>query len=255
MRFGHAAAAITPVLFAGVGARDASGYPIRLASFRLEPSECGRPVLGVVTPRARLSAATGSAALVGLLSGRLAPAYGRLRVLDHDLTTSTGRAAVRPQVGIAARAGRVWPTFTVRRLVERAARRSGQKRSDRRLMVAAILDRMALMPWADVQLHAAPDLVARRARLAAACVHEPNLLVIDGLLDHLPTLDRKLLAGIVADLKRDMSVVAIGRDADALLLCCDQLIALDDGIVMGPSVLPAPALHEIGEVPPFDHAH
>ena len=148
MRFGHAATAITPVLFAGVGTRDATGYPIRLASFRLEPSEVGRGVLGIVTPRTALSttgsATTGSAALVGLLSGRLAPSYGRLRVLDHDMTRSSGRVAVRPQVGIAARSSRVWPTFTVRRLIERAARLSGQPNSDRRLMVAAILDRMAL---------------------------------------------------------------------------------------------------------------
>jgi len=250
---GHAATAGTPVLFAGVGARDASGYPIRLASFRLEQFDSGRAVLGIATPRGRVTGTPGSVALVRLLSGRLAPAYGRLRVLDQDLTTAAGRAAVRPQIGIAARGGRVWPTFTIRHLVERAARRSGQKLYDRRLMVAAILDRMALMPWAEVPLRLAPDLVARRARLAAACVHEPTLLVIDGLLDHLPKIDRSVLAGIVADLKRDMSIVAVGHDADALLLCCDQLIVLADGIVIG-RALPAPAMHELGEVSPLDHA-
>jgi|SRR5215469_12472361 len=242
MRSGHAATAVTPVLFAGVGARDASGYPIRLASFRLEQSDSGYAVLGIATPRARVTGTPGSTALIGLLSGRLAPAYGRLRVLDQDMTTAVGRAAARPQIGIAARGGRVWPTVTIRHLIERAARRSGQKLYDRRLMVAAILDRMALMPWADVPLRSVPDLVSRRARLAAACVHEPSLLVIDGLLDHLPALDRSVLAGVVADLKRDMSIVAVGHDADTLLLCCDQLIVLAGGIVLGRNAIPAPAL-------------
>jgi ABC-2 type transport system ATP-binding protein len=234
MRSGHAATAITPVLFAGVGARDAAGYAIRLATFRLEPSELGRAVLGIVTPR---SAA--SAAIVGLLSGRLAPAYGELHVLGHDLSTQKGRAAVRAKVGLATRATRIWPTATVRRHVEQAVRRSTSPSADRRLLVAAILDRLALTPWADVQLRAAPDLVARRTRLAAACVHEPSLLIIDGLFDRLGVRDRAILAGVVTEFTRDISVVAIERDADSLLLFCDQVIVLADGILLGRGSPPA----------------
>lgn len=247
MQSGHATTAITPVLFAGVGARDATGYAIRLATFRLEPAEFGRAVLGIVAPR---SAA--SAAIVGLLSGRVRPAYGRLHVLGHDLTTQAGRTAVRAEVGIAARTSRVWPTTTVRKHVERAARRSapwgvpwGVPRghppgptspwADRRLLVAAVLDRLGLMPWAEVPMRLAPDLVARRARLAAACVHEPKLLIIDGLFDHLGVRDRAILAGTLTELKRDTSIVAIEHDAESLLLFCDQVIMLTDGILLGQS--------------------
>ncbi len=234
MRSGHAATAITPVLLAGVGARDATGYAIRLATFRLEPSELGRAVLGIVTPH---SAA--SAAIARLLSGRLAPAYGELHVLGHDLSTQKGRAAVRSKTGLASRNTRVWPTVTVRRHVEQAVRRSASPCADRRLLVAAILDRLALMPWADVQLRAAPDLVARRARLAAACVHEPSLLIIDGLFDNLEVRDRAILAGVVTEFSRDIPIVAIERDADSLLLFCDQVIVLSDGILLGRAAAPA----------------
>jgi ABC-2 type transport system ATP-binding protein len=243
MRSGHATTPITPVLSAGVGARDTSGYPMRLASFRLESSDSGRAVLGIVMPR---SAA--STTLVGLLSGRRAPAYGKLRVLDHDMTTAAGRAAVRPQIGIASRHSRVWPASTIRKLVEGAARQSGQRGSDRRLMVAAILDRLALTAWAEVPLRSAPDRVARRARLAAACVHEPSLLIIDGLLDHLPALDRGVLADVISDLARDASIVAIGREADSLRLCCDQVIAEAYGMLLGRAVTPVPAMHELAQV-------
>ena len=248
MRSGHAASVITSVLSAGVGTRDATGYAIRLASFRLEQSELGRAVLGIVTPR---SAA--SAAIVGLLSGRIAPAYGELRVLGRDMTTQAGRAAVRRRVGIARRGGRAWPTTTVRKLVERAARRSASPGADRTLLVAAVLDRLALTAWAEVPLRAAPDLVARRARLAAACVHEPSLLIIEGLLDHLEVRERAILAGVITELERDMSVVAIERDSDSLLLFCDQVIMLDDGILLGRGSPPAP-VHELSQVAPLDHA-
>lgn len=248
MRSGHAATAFTSVLSAGVGTRDAAGYAIRLASFRLEQSELGRAALGIVTPR---SAA--SAAIVGLLSGRIAPAYGELRVLGRDMATQAGRAAVRRQVGIARRGGRTWPTTTVRKLVEHAARRSASPSVDRTLLVAAILDRLALMPWAEVPLRAAPDLVARRARLAAACVHEPRLLIIDGLFDHLEVRDRAILAGVITELERDMSVVAIERDVDSLLLFCDQVITLADGILLG-RASPLAATHDLSPVAPLDHA-
>jgi ABC-type multidrug transport system ATPase subunit len=254
MRSGHAAAAITPVLAAGVGAREASRYPIRLASFLLPATELGRAALGIVTPRC-----AASTLLVRLLSGQLAPAYGQLLVLDEDLTTAAGRAQVRPRVGIASRGGYLWPTLTIRGLVERAARRHGplsnrQSRNDRQLLVVAILDRLALLPWAAVPVRDAPEIVARRARLAAACVHQPDLLIIDGLFDQLPIIDRTILAKTVAELKRDTSIVATGQDADALLLFCDQVLMLTNGIVVGRRSLPAAAMDELIERPPFDHA-
>ncbi len=225
MESGHAVTAIAPVLSAGVGIRYSGSWALRLASFRLDWSAAGTAALGIAGAR---SVAT--SALVDALSGRLAPTYGSLRVLGYDMSEASGRAAVRRVVGTASRAGRPVPAIRIRRLVERAARRSGQPGSDRHLLVAAILDRLALMPWADVPLGAAPELVARKARLAAACVHQPKLLLIDGLLDYLPPLDRTVLADVIRDTERDTAVIAFGVDADTLSLICDRLIVLADGI-------------------------
>jgi ABC-2 type transport system ATP-binding protein len=219
------------VVSAGVGARDSGRYPLRLASFRLEPASFGRSAFGIITPQS-----PASAVLVDLLSGRLAPAYGELKVLGHDTGTSSGRAAVRAGVGLAATSLRTWPTVTIRGLVSRAARRSGRPYRDRGLLVAAILDRLDLGPWGEVALRAAPELVARRARLAAACVHEPDLLIVNGLFDQLPAMDRIMLAEIIRDLRRDTPIVALGQDADTLLLFCDQVAVLSGGILCGPRV-------------------
>jgi ABC-type multidrug transport system ATPase subunit len=224
---GHAVPAIAPVVSAGVGIRYASGWALRLVSFRLDHSEIGGPALGIVTPR---SAA--SCAIIDLLSGRAAPSYGTLHVLGHDLTTAAGRAAVRRQTGTASRTSRPMPGITIRRLVERAARRSGQPGSDRGLLVAAILDRLSLTAWSEVPLSAAPELIARKARLAAACVHQPKLLLIDGLLDHLQPLDLTVLADVIRDARRDTALVALGVSADALALVCEQVADLADGVIM-----------------------
>ena len=235
MRSGHASTPVTPVLAAGVGVKDATRYAIRLASFRLESPPVGHAALGIVTAKP-----AASAALVGLLTGRMAPAYGELLVLGHDLRTPAGRAKVRAGIGTASGTGRVWPTMTIRGLVDWAARRSGQPRRDRGLLVAAILDRLALLPWAQVPLHAAPCLVARRARLAAACVHEPDLLIIDGLFDQLTARDRFALTDVVDDLRRDISIIAIERNAGSLPPCCDEVLTLAEGILIGRQPPPAP---------------
>jgi ABC-type multidrug transport system ATPase subunit len=229
MESGHAVTAFAPVLSAGVGVRYDSRWALRMVSFRLDQPDLGSASLGIVAPRS--AAAT---ALISLLSGRIAPGYGRLRVLGYDMSLPAARAAVRRQTGTASRIARPIGATRIRALVERAARRAGQPGSDRHLLVAAILDRLALTPWADVAFGAAPELIARKARLAVACVHQPKLLLIDSLLDHLQPLDRTVLADVIRDLKRDTAVIALGADAHSLGLICDEIIALSGGILLGP---------------------
>src|SRR5690349_353032 len=116
---GHAVAASPPVLCAGVGVRSDSRWVLRLASFRLDQPDLGSAALGIATARS-----PAAIALVGLLTGRVAPDYGSLRVLGYDLRTISGRAAVRRQSGIAARGSGPLPATRIRTLVERGARKS-----------------------------------------------------------------------------------------------------------------------------------
>jgi ABC-2 type transport system ATP-binding protein len=217
-----------PVLAAGVGVRHGWNWVLRAASFRVEGCASGGTTIGILTSRQ----AAGSA-LVDLLAGHARPAHGELRVLGEDLTTAGGRAAVRHQVGVARRSA--WPQhgFRVRGLVEHAARAAKLPGGDRDLLTAAILDRLALTPWADVPVRSAPTAVARRARLAAAAVHEPDLILLDGLLDDLSPQEAVTVACNVRDLARDTSIVATGCDADALGLACDEVLTLSDGVLVG----------------------
>ena len=187
----------------------------------------GRPALGIA-----IGQADAAAAVVDLLAGLTRPAYGELRVLGEDLSTSRGRAAVRRRVGIARKNAKQQAAFRVRGLVEHAARQARLPGRDRDLLAAAIIDRLALTPWADVPLRAAPDPICRRARLAAAAVHEPGLLLIDGLLDDLATRDAVGLADGIRDLNRDMAIIATGRNARTLALACNEILTLRDGILI-----------------------
>lgn len=229
MRSGHAAVTMTPVLAAGVGVRHGRGWALRSASFRLESPVSGRTAFGIVIPD-QLSAT----ALIDVLAGLNRPSYGELRVLGQDMTTARGRSAVRGQVGVARRLARPQPAFRVRGLVDHAARLARLPARDRRPLAAAIVDRLLLTPWADVPLRAAPEVIARRARLAAAAVHQPGLLLLDGLLDDLDPRDVIPLADAIRDLGRDTTVVAIGQDPQALALACGEVLTMADGILVRP---------------------
>ena len=219
---------MTAVLAAGVGVRHGSGWSLRSASFRLESPPAGQPSLGIV-----ILEHTAGKDVVDVLSGVVSPAYGELRVLGEDMRTEHGRAAVRARIGVAHRRGRVRPGIKIRGLVEQSARRARLPRRERPVLTASILDRLALTPWAEVSLRAAPDPVARRARLAAAAVHQPELLLIDGLLDDLDPGDAATLAGSIRDIGADTGIVAAGHDADWLAMTCPEILTLADGILVG----------------------
>jgi ABC-2 type transport system ATP-binding protein len=220
----------TPALAAGVGARRGwRGGAVRSASFRIDDPAYGGTSLGIAV--SRRSVAT---TLIDLLAGLIKPAYGELRVLGEDMTTARGRSAVRSKVGVARRLARPQPAFRVRGLVEHAARLSRLPARDRDPLAAAIVDRLGLTPWADVPVRTAPDLISRRARLAAAAVHQPDLLLIDGMLDDLALDDTAEMADVVRDLGKDITVVIVGRDSSALAMACTEVLTMADGILVKP---------------------
>jgi ABC-type multidrug transport system ATPase subunit len=225
------------VLAAGVGVQRSWGWSLRAASFRLEAPPSGQPALGIL-----IESRAAATAVVDLLAGLIAPSYGELRVLGEDMRTERGRAVARGRIGIARRGGPVLgSTVRIRGLIEHAARRTRLPRHDRNLLTADIIDRLSLQLWEDVPLRAAPDPVARRARLAAAAVHQPELLLIDGLLDDLDPLDAAELAEGVRNIGLDTGIVAAGQDPDSLTLTCGDVLALEDGILVGPELTRASA--------------
>lgn len=218
--------AADPVLAAGIGVRRGGRWAVRSASFRIGPPMPGKSALGIATEQP-----AAGAALVDVLAGASSVAYGELRVLGFDLGTARGRHAVRSRVGVARRNSRLLPGIRVRGLVEHAARLAGPGTGDRQILAAAILDRMSLSPWAEVPVRLAPDAVGRRARLAAAAVHQPELLLADGLLDGLRPRDAAALAEVISDLGRDTSILLTGHDAQILALACGEVMLMADGVL------------------------
>jgi ABC-type multidrug transport system ATPase subunit len=219
--------AADPVIAAGIGVRSGRGYAVRAGSFRIASQLTGTSVLGIL-----IRNPAQATAVIDLLAGVARPAYGELRVLGHDMATIRGRAAVRRRVGVARRTARVLPWLRVRGLVTHGARLARHGRANRHVLAAAIMDRMGLTPWADVHLGTVPEGVSRKTRLAAAAAHQPELLLLDGLLDELGERDVRAITSAIRDLSRDCAVVITGCDGEALMLACDDVLVLTDGVLV-----------------------
>ncbi len=174
----------------------------------------------------------GKTALFGLLAGFAAPARGELWVLGEDMRTWRGRDMIRDRVGLIPPPGRP-AGFTVLGLITHAAWQLGLPGSHRRAGVAGALERLHLASWATALIKTAPDDVACRAWLAACTVHEPDLLLVDGLLDGIADDDALAIAGCLRTLAVSTAMVVAGRDAARLAHCCPRVLALTDGITGG----------------------
>lgn len=216
-----------PVVAAGVGVRRRSGWALRAASFRVGPTPDGQLAMGIATAQS-----SAGSAVVDLLAGIIRPTHGELRVLGQDLTTAGGRASVRRLVGVARPACHRHPGQRVRGVITHAARVAGMPERVRDPLAAVILDRLGLTAWASVPVWSTPRAVRRRAALAAAAVHEPALLLLDGLFDGLTGPEAVSLAGYVRDLARDTAIIATGCNVTVLGPICQQVLTLADGILV-----------------------
>jgi ABC-2 type transport system ATP-binding protein len=209
------------ILANGLGLCNRRRWQLRSVTFS---AGFGAGALGIAGDRG-----AGKTALLTLLAGLAVPARGELRVLGEDMRTYRGRTKIRRRVGLVPPPGRPFG-FTVRGLVTHAAWLSQLPASHRRARIAGALDRLNLSGWAGSLISAMPEDVARRAWLAACTVHEPDLLLVDGLLDGITDEDALALAGCMRTLAVATAVLVAGRDAARLALCCGPVLRLTDGI-------------------------
>jgi ABC-type branched-subunit amino acid transport system ATPase component len=63
-------------------------------------------------------------------------------------------------------------------------------------------------------------------------VHQPELLLLDGLLDGLSQRDVAVVSKAIRDLAEDCAVLIAGCDGDALVMACDEILVLTDGVLV-----------------------
>jgi ABC-2 type transport system ATP-binding protein len=188
----------------------------------------GPGITGVLGPNG-----AGKTTLLRMIIGLMRPSEGSVRVFDADPSRSTGFWS---RVGFVPEDDAVYGFLTAREFVRYAAELSGCDASAQ--TVDGALDRVNLLPAADRRISGYSKGMRQRAKVAAALVNDPELLILDEPLNGADPTQRAVLIAIfheLADAGRTLIVSShvlaeVERMTERVIAVLDGKLAAAGGI-------------------------
>ncbi|CAG2151706.1 ATP-binding cassette domain-containing protein [Cupriavidus numazuensis] len=210
----------------------AHGLSFRPGGHAVLGNVCMNLVRGHVTALVGPTGA-GKSALLGILSGHLAPCSGTVELDGHQISGLTPHVVNR--LGIW-RVGPAVPKPDVRTVRERIAS-AAQWHVRGHHVALAQADEVARRLGLEPHLHKAANCLApaarRRLALACALAARPRLLLLDGLLEGLDARDRAAMASVIRGLCGDgVTVLMAERFAPAVSKLAHDVVVLASGTLV-----------------------
>jgi ABC-2 type transport system ATP-binding protein len=181
-------------------------------------------ILGLIGP-----SGAGKTTAVRLLTGLLAPDEGEVLVFGEDPAGFS--PATRQRLGYLPQDSVLYPTLTIAENLSFFAAQYGLAGRERRRRVAAVLDLVDLADGSDRRLSEASGGMKRRAGLAAALVHRPELLFLDEPTAGLDPILRHALWNGFDALREDGVTLVVTTQYVGEASRCDEIVLLSDGAV------------------------
>jgi ABC-type branched-subunit amino acid transport system ATPase component len=177
----------------------------------------------------------GKTTLFNVITGLQAPASGRVRLDDADITRFSPHQ--RARLGIARTFQRLelFGTLTARENVQMAAeiRRRRPTGASSKTEADIILGHVGLSEVADEPADLLPTGLARLLELARALATGPSLLLLDEPSSGLNQDETVELGRVLTDLAaRGMAVLLVEHDMSLVMTICDHVTVLDYGAVI-----------------------
>ena len=188
----------------------------------------------------------GKTTLISQLTGQLRPSAGTIRFAGQDITQLP--AWRRSQLGLARsfQITSLLPDFTAADNVALAAQAReghsfrfwGNARKEKRLREAAqsALARVGLEQRADVVVSKLSHGEQRELELAVALATRPQLLLLDEPMAGLGPTESARMVKLLADLRKEVTIVLVEHDMDAVFALADRITVLVYGRVIASDV-------------------
>jgi ABC-2 type transport system ATP-binding protein len=201
---------------------------VRGVSFEVQRGE----IFGFLGPNG-----AGKTTTIKMLMGLVAATAGTMEILGVPAPSSD----VMRNVGFLPENPYVYPYLSPREFVTLCGRLSGLAGSALRERVASVIERVGMTYAVDRAVRALSKGMLQRVALAAALVHDPELLVLDEPMSGLDPVGRKEVRDLIVEEKRRGRTVFFSSHilTDVELLC-DRVCILRRG-----EVVIAGALHEL----------
>jgi ABC-2 type transport system ATP-binding protein len=201
---------------------------VKGVSFEVRSGE----VFGFVGPNG-----AGKTTCIKMLTGLIFPTSGRATIF--------GRAVPSPEamvrVGFVPENPYIYPYLTPRELVDHCGRLSGLGGSSLDARVEEVIDRVGMSYAIDRPVRALSKGMTQRVALAAALVHDPDLLLLDEPMSGLDPVGRKEVRDLILEERERGKTVFFSthilNDVETL---CDRVCILRKG-----EVVVSGGLHEL----------
>jgi ABC-2 type transport system ATP-binding protein len=170
---------------------------------------------------------SGKSTLMRVLLGLLAPSGGEAVVLGHRIPEDAER--LRPHVGYMTQRFSLYEDLSVRENLEFAASIFGLPRAPRRRRVATAISEGELGTYADTRAAALSGGWKQRLALAAATIHEPELLVLDEPTAGVDPQSRRLFWQRLFELAAAGTTIFVSTHYMDEAVRCHRLCLLRDG--------------------------
>lgn len=171
----------------------------------------------------------GKSTLMGLVAGLLRPDAGSMAIEG----ASPAEPATRRRIGLAPQALALYDTLTGRENLEFFARLQGLSGAQLRTRVDSALDFVALADRQDDRVGGFSGGMKRRLNLAAALLHEPDLVLLDEPTAGVDPQSRNALFDNVEGLRaQGRTVVYTTHYMEEVERLCDRIAIVDHGRVL-----------------------
>jgi ABC-2 type transport system ATP-binding protein len=198
---------------------------VRGVSFEVERGE----IFGFLGPNG-----AGKTTTIKMLTGLIAATRGSAAVFGVPIRTPQAMA----RVGFLPENPYIYPYLTPREFVTLCGQLSGMKGPKLHRRVEQIVERVGIPEAIDRPARALSKGMLQRAGLAAALVHEPELLILDEPMSGLDPVGRKEVRDLIVEEKRAGRTIFFSSHilTDVELLC-DRVCILRQGEVVVAGVL------------------
>jgi ABC-2 type transport system ATP-binding protein len=170
----------------------------------------------------------GKTTTVKILLGLTHPTAGSARLFGIPVAHPESRR----RVGYLPEGHRFPGYLTARQTLSIFGRMSGMNRATVRLRIPDLLARVRLSEWADVKVKKFSKGMTQRLGLAAALVHDPDVLLLDEPTDGVDPVGRREIRDLLrAEAARGRAILLNSHLLSEIELTCDRIAVLRRGRV------------------------
>ncbi len=170
----------------------------------------------------------GKTTTISMVCGLLAADAGTVRVLGEPM--STGRCAAKRHLGLVPQELALYPDLSARENLEFFGRLQGLDASTTRRRAGEVLELVGLADRAGERIDAYSGGMKRRCNIAAALLHEPELLILDEPTVGVDPQSRNSILSGIAELQREgLAVLYTTHYMEEAERLCDRIGIMDEG--------------------------